>query len=34
MEKPNAPSMPPAPGEQPPSYESAMQQKPYPTQGL
>ena len=33
MEKPNAPPMPPGPGDQPPSYEASMRQPPYPTQG-
>lgn len=34
MEKPNAPPMPPGPGDQPPSYEASMRQPPYPTQGV
>jgi len=33
MEKPNAPPMPPGPGDQPPSYEASCQQQPYPIQG-
>ena len=34
MEKPNAPPMPPGPGDQPPSYEASCLQQPYPIQGV